>query len=73
MNVAAVKCFASFLLFLSTFMDQSVAMNNSRPLDMCLLFSAACRIKTFIKNTINFVYYIFSVIHNIDYPACTAA
>jgi hypothetical protein len=44
MSEAAVKCFASFLYFLSTFMDQSVAMNSTRPLDLCLLFSAVGRI-----------------------------
>jgi hypothetical protein len=44
MSEAAVKCFASFLLFLSTLMDQSVAMNSTLPLDLCLLFSAVGRI-----------------------------
>jgi hypothetical protein len=71
MNVAAVKCFASFLLFLYTFMDQYVAVNNTRPLD--IFFQLLAVFTTFIKNSITVVYYIFSVIHNIDYQTCTAA
>jgi hypothetical protein len=44
MGEAAVKCFASLLLFLPTFIDQSVAMNSTSPPDLCLLFSAVGRI-----------------------------